>query len=148
MREGKEPLPVSLVEQAMETHCLQIAGQCGKIPYSTVMVDLWSIADGMVTWITGQDGQDYEIIVRPAQYAEYGDIYHQAKQKTADEASDESKPAEVAAQPGRRRGGIATRVKPPEDVVTEPAVESATADKEDFGLTAMDRLLALPCFSH
>lgn len=147
MQEGRATLPANLVEQSMETHCLQIAGQCGRIPFSKGVIDLWSIADGMVTWITGEDGQDYEILVRPAQYAEFKDIYRQAKEKPADEATDMPKSNEVVTQPSRRRGGVATRVKPPEEVVTEPAIESQTG-AEDFGLSALDKILALPHFAH
>ena len=64
---------VDRVFESRPTHCFDLLGRISKIP-GLKRVTSWSQADGFAGLYRDEDGQAYEVTVRPAAYAKHSGI--------------------------------------------------------------------------
>lgn len=57
------------------THCCQIASSLSRAGGFTKRLDLWTIVDGAVALYVHEDGNAYEVIVRPASEAKFRGLF-------------------------------------------------------------------------
>ena len=66
--------PINLFE-SRPTACIDTINKIARSGVFTKTVSIRALADGVVGFFGAEDGQAYEVIVRPARYAQYRSLY-------------------------------------------------------------------------